>query len=233
MPDYRELKLLLVEDHLALREVFSEFLRSQGHSVSAYESAESALDQSHAGDFDLALLDLNLPGEDGLYLAEKLRMQSPNIGIIMLTVRNNIADKLMGYQSGADIYLPKPVSPEELNAAIQAVCRRIPQLNTKHLTLYFTTNQLANPTSEKGTLSLSDEESRLLSILSQAPQQQLEIWELAENLNLDLDSNTLRSTLEKRVSRLRKKLTQLDQPPSSIKFMRDYGYKLTINIDIV
>jgi len=208
-------------------------LRSQGHSVSAYESAESALDQSHAGDFDLALLDLNLPGEDGLYLAEKLRMQSPNIGIIMLTVRNNIADKLMGYQSGADIYLPKPVSPEELNAAIQAVCRRIPQLNTKHLTLYFTTNQLANPTSEKGTLSLSDEESRLLSILSQAPQQQLEIWELAENLNLDLDSNTLRSTLEKRVSRLRKKLTQLDQPPSSIKFMRDYGYKLTINIDIV
>jgi len=232
MPDYLGLKLLLVEDHLALRETFSEFLTSQGHSVTAYESAEKALAQSHATTFDMALLDLNLPGEDGLYLAGQLRMQSPSIGIIMLTVRNNIADKLAGYQTGADMYLPKPVSPEELNAAIQAVCRRIPHLNSKDLTLHFSTNQLANAKSDAPSLKLSNEETRLLSILSAAPLQQLEIWELAENLNLDLDSTTLRSTLEKRVSRLRKKLIQLNQPPSSITFIRDYGYKLTVSVEI-
>ncbi|WP_044408821.1 response regulator transcription factor [Thiomicrospira microaerophila] len=233
MSDYSKLKLLLVEDHLALREVFSEFLTSQGHQVCAHESAEQVLALSAATAFDLALLDLNLPGEDGLYLAEKLRMQSPNIGIIMLTARNSIEDKLAGYTSGADIYLPKPVSPEELNAAIQAVCRRIPKLNHKDLTLYFLTNQLANLQTDITPICLSIEETRLLTILSQAPQQQLEIWELAENLDLDLDSNTLRATLEKRVSRLRKKLVALAQPASSIKFIRGYGYKLTVSIEIV
>lgn len=231
MLEFEGLKILLVEDHLALREVFSEYLTAQGHYIFAYESAEAALESAEISTFQIALLDLNLPGEDGLYLAERLRMQAPNIGIIMLTVRNQIADKIAGYNAGADIYLPKPVIPEELNATIQAVCRRIQPLIRTDLTLNFSTQQLTNSDHESVTLSL--EETRLITTLSQAPQQQLELWELAEYLGLDLESGKLRTTIEKRVSRLRQKLAQLNQPTSAIKFIRGYGYQLTLSVNII
>lgn len=231
MLQYTQLNLLLVEDHIALREVFCESLILQGHRVCAFESAEEALAAPDLETFDVALLDLNLPGEDGLYLAAKLRMRSPNIGIIMLTVRNQISDKLAGYAAGADMYLPKPIAPEELNAAIQAVCRRIPNLNSSELTLHFATNQLTS--SSQNSVALSQEDSRLLALLIQAPQKSLEYWELAEYLELDLDNENLQTTLEKRISRLRKKLAQLDQPSSAIKAIRGHGYKLNISVKIV
>ncbi len=231
MSQHNNIKLLLVEDHLALREVFYESLTAQGYQVAAFESAEDAL---AAADIDLckvALLDLNLPGEDGLFLATELRMRTPSIGIIMLTTRNQIADKLAGYEAGADIYLPKPVSPEELKAAIQAVCRRIPNLNEATLTLHFSTGQLVNTHLE--SVLLSQEDSRLLTLLAQAPQQQLEYWELAEYLKLDMDNVQMRTALEKRISRLRKKLAQLNQPSSSIKAIRGFGYKFNLFVNII
>ncbi len=230
MFEYRGLKLLLVEDHLALREVFSESLTIQGHKVSAYGSAEEALESADISALDVALLDLNLPGEDGLYLASQLRMHAPHIGIIMITARNQTTDRLSGYQAGTDIYLTKPVSPEELNTAIQTVCRRIPHLNKADLTLNFATGQLLN--AEMDSVVLSQEDSRLITLLAQAPEQKLEYWELAEYLDLDLDNSNLRSILEKRISRLRKKLSQLNQPSSSLKSVRGYGYKLNISVKI-
>lgn len=232
MANYGGLKLLVVEDHLALREVFSEFLTNEGHYVTAFESAESALASSDARLFDVALLDLNLPGEDGLYLAEKLRMQAPNIGIVMLTVRNSLDEKLAGYDAGADIYLPKPISPQELSATIQAVCRRLPHLNQAELTLYFATNQLLKSNADLAAVTLSIEETRLMCMLAQAPQGQLEFWALAENLDLDLDSDKMRAALEKRVSRLRQKLVQLNQPQSAIKSIRGLGYRLTVSVEV-
>ncbi len=228
---HNALKLLLVEDHLALREVFSESLTNQGHQVTAYGSAEEALEFTDVLNFNIALLDLNLPGEDGLYLAYQLRMRSPNIGIIMLTARNQVEDKLAGYQAGADIYLPKPVAPEELHAAIGAVCRRIPNLSASELTLTFKTGLLVN-TNTKSVI-LSQEDCRLLTCLAQAPEQKQEYWELAEYLELDFNSDNLRSTLEKRISRLRKKLAQMEQPSSAIKAIRGYGYQLNIPIKII
>ncbi|BCN94146.1 DNA-binding response regulator [Thiomicrorhabdus immobilis] len=224
------LKLLLVEDHMALREVLTESLLAFGYDVLAFESAEDALEDESVFSCSIALLDLNLPGEDGLYLTEQLRMKNPIIGVVMLTVRTEVKDKLEGYQVGADFYLPKPVSPEELHAAIQALCRRLPHLMQVEITLNSTTHQLSN--SKMDTILLSPEDSRLLTVLSLAPNKQLEFWELAERLSLDLDSQTLRSTLEKRISRLRQKLIRIHQPATSIMAVRGVGYKLTISVSI-
>lgn len=222
------LKVLLVEDHLALREVLVESLTDFGYAVSAYESTEQALADRAVFDCPIAILDVNLPGEDGLYLANQLRLKKPNIGIILLTVRNEVADKLSGYEAGADLYLPKPTTPEELHAAIKALSRRLPIEDSNYLSFNLASNQLKNQ--HQQLVNLSEEERRLLVALSQAPNQQLEFWELAEALELDLENTNLRTTLEKRVSRLRKKLTQINQPTTSIKSLRGMGYQLTLSI---
>lgn len=230
MPARSAIKLLLVEDHLALREMMTESLYNLGYQVAAYESAEAAL-ASEDTCCPIALLDVNLPGEDGLYLAQQLRLKHPGIGIILMTVRHQLADKLEGYAAGADIYLPKPVAPEELDATIQALCRRIPSLKQADLILYHAHQQLAN--FEHNCVQLTAEDCRLLTVLAQAPQSRLEYWELAECLSLDLDSNTLRSNLEKRASRLRHKLIQLNQPATVIKALRGYGYQLTCTVQVL
>ena len=224
----KALNILLVEDHLALREVLAESLEDFGYSVRAYESAENALSNSESFRCAIAILDINLPGEDGLYLANQLRLKNPNIGIILLTVRSEVADKLSGYEAGADLYLPKPIPPEELHAAIKALSRRLPIEDSNYLSFNLSSNQLK--TQHQQVVNLSEEERRLLVTLSQAPNQQLEFWELAEALELDLENTNLRTTLEKRVSRLRKKLTQINQPTTSIKSLRGVGYQLTLSI---
>jgi len=227
MPTRSAIKLLLVEDHLALREMITESLQTLGYQVAPYESAEAALSSADT-DSPIALLDINLPGEDGMRLAQKLRILNPSIGVILMTVRNRLTDKLEGYEAGADFYLPKPVDPQELDAAILALCRRLPDLQRTDLTLHYTSQQLTNR--KKIQVTLSAEDCRLLTVLAQAPNSRLEYWELAEHLALDLDSETLRTTLEKRVSRLRRKLRELDQPSTAIKALRGYGYQLTCTL---
>ncbi|OPX55027.1 DNA-binding response regulator, OmpR family, contains REC and winged-helix (wHTH) domain [Oceanospirillum multiglobuliferum] len=229
MPARSELKLLLVEDHFALREMLVEYLVSLDYQVAAYESAEDALASADT-DSSIALLDVNLPGEDGMFLAQQLRQKTPNIGIILMTVRNQLNDKLEGYNVGADFYLPKPVAPQELDAAIQALCRRLPNQQSADLVLNHVSQLLTASNNQQ--VVLSAEECRLLTVLAQAPKNQLEYWQLADYLALDLDSDTLKTTLEKRVSRLRRKLTQLDLPPTAVKALRGFGYQLTCSVQI-
>lgn len=226
----KSLNLLLVEDHLALREVLAESLVDFGYQVRAFESAEDALVDELAESCHIAILDVNLPGEDGLYLANQLRLRNPKIGIIFLTVQNQVADRLSGYEAGADLYLPKPISPDELHAAIKALSRRLPIDANIDVFFNLFSSELSNV--QNDSVILSDEESRLLIALSQAAKQQLEFWELAESLGLDVENINLRTTLEKRISRLRKKLTQINQSSTSIKSIRGVGYQLTLSIKL-
>jgi DNA-binding NarL/FixJ family response regulator len=114
--------LLLVEDNEALNEVLTEFLDSSGYKVSSYVCGE---DIPSITGFDLAVLDLNLPGEDGLSIAARIKSASPATGIILLTVRSELDDKVKGYEVGADVFLPKPVDPLELLAVINSLSRRL------------------------------------------------------------------------------------------------------------
>ena len=120
----QKLKILIVEDDEPLRTALQKILAHFGHDVRGAgdgSAMDSALVDYGA---DIVLLDINLPGEDGLLITQRLRRTS-SCGIIMLTGRGQLHDKLDGYKSGADFYLVKPIDPEELLAAVTSLGRRV------------------------------------------------------------------------------------------------------------
>jgi DNA-binding response OmpR family regulator len=119
------LNITVVEDHDFLREVIVDLLTKHGHDVHGHFCAEEVDDDPRFGLTDIYIIDLNLPGEDGLSLARRIRSAHPKIGIVMVTARDKLDDKIKGYESGADFYLAKPVDPQELLAVVNAFSRRL------------------------------------------------------------------------------------------------------------
>jgi DNA-binding response OmpR family regulator len=121
-----KVRIALVEDYRTHREELEDLLRAEGFDAHGVESGEAltALLQ-RKGSFDLVVLDLNLPGEDGLSIARRLQSTSPATRIIMLSGRVKGSDKIQGYEAGADVYLTKPQRPKELLAVIWALTRRM------------------------------------------------------------------------------------------------------------
>ena len=218
------LNILVVEDHDDLREATHAALASMGHTVRSAdcpEAMDEALTRFRA---DILLLDLNLPGEDGLSIARRQRAAQPAIGIIMVTACNQVMDRMTGYGSGADIYLTKPSSSEELGAAIQALSRRlIPHGgDTAQLTLNLATMQLQGARSQ---VDLSDTECSVLLALSRAVDHRLENWQLMELSGKSPDDFN-KSALEALIVRLRKKLERAGAAAPTIKAIRGVGYQL-------
>ncbi len=119
-------KILVVEDEDAIREVIALNLRMAGYDVTEAASAERALELMGSGDgFDLALLDVMLPGMNGFSLCETIRRDSQEIGIIILSAKTQEKDKINGLSIGADDYITKPFSVSELLARVEALCRRV------------------------------------------------------------------------------------------------------------
>jgi DNA-binding NarL/FixJ family response regulator len=123
--EQKVLEIVVVEDNAALLAVTLNALRLPGNSVRGVESAEEFLAGINLQSVDVAVIDLNLGGRDGIWLAQQLREACPRVGIVMATARVSLQDRLAGYEMGADIYLLKPVEPGELVAAVQALGRRL------------------------------------------------------------------------------------------------------------
>ena len=119
------MNIIIVEDHDALREVTVMSLQEMGHTVRGVSCAEALDAELQRCVPHILLLDLNLPGEDGVSIANRVRRMHPEIGIIMVTARKELHDRITGYQSGADIYLTKPTALGEIAVAIEALSRRI------------------------------------------------------------------------------------------------------------
>lgn len=120
-------KILVAEDEAAIREFVVINLQRAGYEVVEADSGEAALQkyEEHQGDFDVALLDIMMPGIDGFAVCRELRKKSGSIGIIMLTARTQEMDKVSGLMLGADDYVTKPFSPSELVARVDALYRRV------------------------------------------------------------------------------------------------------------
>ncbi len=119
-------KILVVEDEVAIREFEVINLKRVGYETVEAGSGEEGLQKyEEAGDFDIALLDISMPGMDGLTLCKELRKRSPELGIIMLTARAQEMDKISGLMLGADDYITKPFSPTELLARVDSLYRRV------------------------------------------------------------------------------------------------------------
>src|SRR5512147_960413 len=119
-------KILVVDDDVRLRDLLNRYLREQGYTVRAVPDATDMNRQLARERYDLMILDLMLPGEDGLSICRRLRGGGETMPIIMLTAKGDDVDRIVGLEVGADDYLPKPFNPRELVARSQAVLRRQP-----------------------------------------------------------------------------------------------------------
>ena len=116
--------IMVVDDEPDVREVLEEYFVSHGYAVLAAENAVAARGLAAAHPIDLALVDINMPGEDGLSLARHLRERYAQIAIVMLTSASTVVDRIVGLEMGADDYVPKPFDPRELAARVKSVLRR-------------------------------------------------------------------------------------------------------------
>ncbi len=230
-----KLNITVVEDHDALRAVTIEALRQQGHHVQGIACAEALDDEAAASPSDLFIIDLNLPGEDGLSLSKRIRRGNPRAGIIMATGRTNLDDRIAGYENGADVYLSKPVEMDELLAAVSAVRRRVDmwqsrpevegeqgfEVDSRSLTL----------TGPKGSTVISASELKMLTAFSTSQGQQLEYWQIMELLGHSPD-DFRKASLEVKVVRLRKKLVQVGAELGCLRSIRLVGYQLCLPLMI-
>jgi DNA-binding response OmpR family regulator len=219
------LKILVVEDNDALREATLAFLQRHGHHVRGVSSAEELNDVEGAFVPDLYIVDLILPAEDGLSLTKRLRAAHPGVGIIVTTALSRIGDKVLGYRSGADLYLTKPLDPEELIASLESLASRLRSTAgpVDALTLKVASMRLSGP---GGTVALSAGEATVLSAFARAPGRSLERWQLAEVIGGEGQNQPSVGTLEMRITRLRKKLTAIGAEPPGIKAIHKVGYTL-------
>lgn len=233
------LNIVVVEDHENLRGLIVQALTERGHAARGLGSAEELQDLGDKGCVDVFLLDLNLPGEDGLSLSRRLRAAFPLVGIIMATARADVKDRVAGYDFGADLYLSKPFEVEELVAAVSALGRRRASergialgQNSLHYMLQQRNLLLVCPDMQR-SVSLTGGEVQLLVALARAPAQRLDAWQLIEALGLSVDSNA-KGNLEVRLTRLRKKLTeQLGAPSNCVESIRREGYQLCIPVQVL
>jgi len=230
------MRVALVEDDALLRKEIHFHLKQNGFLVFAVNSGRSLDDLLITEPIDALVLDLSLPGEDGISIARRLRVSIPSIGIIMLTARAAIPDRLKGYEAGADIYLSKPVAPEELTAALMSMYRRSRLLNKTALSwvISLQDRSIMSPRSEEKVF-LTNSEKTLLVGLTQASSHVLETEVICEMLSQRPDVDDIgKRALESLVSRLRKKLSVLseDGAEPALKAVWGVGYQLCIPIEI-
>ena len=225
------LSIVLVEDNDDLRELTTDALRAEGHRVVALSCAEELEDQSRGEAADVFLIDLNLPGEDGFSLTERIRKTQPLAGIVLMTARGQLNDRLEGYSSGADNYLVKPVEQAELLVCIHNLACRLkasaPVPNAK-IVLNSQTLSLSGP---EGEASLSHGEGILLAAFCRAAGQKLERWQAMQLVDTK-DKGLLPANLEMRISTLRKKLSHCGAPEDAILTLRGFGYALSCQIEL-
>ena len=218
-------KILVVEDNDELREATLQFLQSQGHYVRGVPMAEDINDVTGGFVPDIYVIDLNLPDEDGLSLTRRLRQTHPSAGIVISTARTQIGDRVLGYESGADLYLTKPVHPRELMAGIAALGKRLqPKQSTSVQRLQVNAAKMALR-GPLGSTDLTAGELAILSALVLAPGQTLERWQLMNILSKREEAPSA-AAMEMRIARLRKKLASVGAEPPTIKSLHKVGYTL-------
>jgi two-component system phosphate regulon response regulator OmpR len=226
-------KILVVDDDLRLRDLLKRYLTEQGFTVDTVPDASAMDRQMGRVRYDLVVLDLMMPGEDGFQACKRLRASDNTIGIVMLTARGGDIDRIAGLETGADDYLAKPFNPRELVARINAVLRRqLPpeppgapsasadQVRFGPFALDLGTRTL---TREGEPVPLTTGEFALLKALAQNPRKPMsrdKLMELARGRTLESADRSI----DVQVSRLRKLLGEDPQGPRFIQTVWGFGY---------
>lgn len=234
--------VLIVDDDRGIRELLAEYLEKNGMRVSLAANGRqmrAVLDQQGAP--DLVVLDLMLPGEDGLVLCRELRSgKFRDVPVLMLTARNEEADRILGLEMGADDYLPKPFAVRELLARIKSVLRRTRMLppgmevSESSQMLGFGDWRLDTTARHlldaEGTMvSLSGAEYRLLRVFLDNAQRVLTRDQLL-NLTQGRQADAFDRSIDLLVSRLRQRLRDTAREPRYIKTLRSEGYVFSAEV---
>jgi two-component system OmpR family response regulator len=231
--------ILVIDDHREIRDLLSRYLARHGFRVSAAESAPRARRLLETSAIDLVVLDIMMPGEDGLSLCRHLRATT-DLPVIMLTAMAEDTDRVVGLEMGADDYLVKPFNPRELLARIKAVLRRANSLPRQrpspradtirfgHWKLHVARRELVG---EDGVaIPLSTTEFLLLGALLDHPKMVLNRDQLLD-LTRGRSANVFDRSIDNQVSRLRKKIEADPKEPSLIKTVWGGGYMLAAEVE--
>ena len=236
MPDTEPVRLLLVDDEAALREPLAEYLSRQGFAVSQAVSAAQARTILQNETPELVLLDIMMPGEDGLSLCRHLS-EARAIPIILLTARGEATDRIVGLEIGADDYVVKPFEPRELVARIRSVLRRAakaaPQAAEEELfefegwRLDPLKRRLTDPSG--AMVSISSVEFRLLMAFVEHPRQVLDRDRLLDMVQ-GREAHLFDRAVDNQVSRLRRKIEADSRNPTLIQTVWGGGYMLAADV---
>lgn len=223
------MRILVVEDEQKIANAVKRGLELKGYAVDAVYDGDSGLSYGLDADYDLIVLDRMLPGSiDGTEVCQKLREQNIHTPIIMLTARGTIGDKVEGLNSGADDYLVKPFSFDELNARVRALLRRPPIQVGSILTLDNLTMDTTTYEVRRGDdiVKLSSKEFALLEYLLHHPNRVI-TKEMIINHVWDESSDILPNTIEVYIGYLRNKIDRpFPQYKPLLHTLRGFGYKL-------
>jgi two-component system OmpR family response regulator len=220
------MKILVIEDYAPLRESLCKGLREESFTVESAADGEEGLWMARNGQADVIVLDLMLPKLDGLSLLARLRREDTHTPVLVLTARGAVEDRVKGLNTGADDYLPKPFSFDELLARIQALLRRryderSPVLQAGPIRIETTAKRVTLAGKE---VHLTPREYNLLELLARRAGEVLsrgEIWDCL----YEFESQTSSNVVDVYIGYLRRKLDLPDRP-SLIETVRGYGYRL-------
>ncbi len=229
-------RLLIVDDDPDIRSLLADYLQGYGMQCSGVANGSAMLELLARDSFDLIILDLMLPGEDGLSLCRQLRGQGET-PIIMLTARGETADRVVGLELGADDYVVKPFDPRELVARIHTVLRRsrrqpapleVQEVRFAGWTLHHIKREITTP--EQLLIPLSHAEYRLLCVFLERPQRVLsreQLLDAARGRTIEAFDRSI----DLLVSRLRQKLGDDPKSPRLLKTVRGEGYLLDCKVE--
>lgn len=220
-------RILVVEDDALVRDLVALNLRNAGYVVTEAADHRSALDALLARQFELAIIDVMLPGGDGFSLVRSARTDGVRQPLLMLTARSDVASRVKGLDSGADDYLSKPFDVEELLARVRAALRRSgsgavknEQLSIGAFWVRFDTGQ-ANTT--EGIISLSQKELRLMQLFARRPDEALSRTDILEEV-WGMDAFPTDRTVDNFIMRLRRLFEENPEAPTHFVTLRGRGY---------
>ncbi|MGH7190547.1 MAG: response regulator [Acetobacteraceae bacterium] len=220
--------ILVVDDDARLRSLLARYLAEHGFRVTAVEHAAEAREKLGFLKPDLVVLDVMMPGESGLELAESLhREQRLRVPILLLTARGAPDDRVAGFEAGADDYLPKPFDPRELVLRLRALLRRTaplaPPSGPVPLGAALFDPERGTLATDAGTIRLTGGEAALLTALARKPNEVLSREEIAAALGMDDASER---AIDVQVTRLRRKIEADPRDPRFLHTVRGRGYVL-------
>jgi two-component system phosphate regulon response regulator OmpR len=223
--------ILVVDDEPDVRDVLDEYLAAHGFTVVAAANAEAAKALVARQPFDLAIVDIHMPGEDGLSLARHLRERYADLAVVMLTSAGTVVDRIVGLEMGADDYVAKPFDPRELLARVKSVLRRTAAARPGGIgaargrigrcVLDLGAHRLTD--ADGADVAMSSLEFDLLKALAEHPNRALS-RERILNLTQRRDWDPFDRSVDLRVMRLRKKIEPDPEHPRYIRTVRNEGY---------